>query len=135
MADEITTNATPATVTEATVTAPKEKKKRAPKGSKTVAPAAAVAVPAKTSKPRVARAGAVEPAVSVKSPVTKSPVKSAPAKTAPKPAVKASKVSVAKVDDFADLIQLEAENKKLRVALAAKLRAENADLRKRLETK
>jgi hypothetical protein len=31
-----------------------------------------------------------------------------------------------------DLIQLEEENKRLRAALAEKLRAENADLRKRL---
>ncbi|MGO6819229.1 hypothetical protein [Rhizobium brockwellii] len=35
-------------------------------------------------------------------------------------------------NEFADLIQLEEENKQLRKALADKLRAENADLRKRL---
>ncbi|UJW77758.1 SyrB-like regulator [Rhizobium sp. SL42] len=35
-------------------------------------------------------------------------------------------------DEFADLIQLEEENKTLRKALADKLRQENSDLRKRL---
>ena len=35
-------------------------------------------------------------------------------------------------DEMADLIMLEAENKRLRQALAEKLRAENADLRKKL---
>ncbi|AHK47191.1 putative SyrB-like regulator (plasmid) [Ensifer adhaerens OV14] len=36
------------------------------------------------------------------------------------------------MDEMADLIQLEEENKRLRKTLADKLRAENADLRKRL---
>jgi len=36
------------------------------------------------------------------------------------------------LDDIADLRQLEEENARLRKALAEKLRAENADLRKRL---
>jgi hypothetical protein len=36
------------------------------------------------------------------------------------------------MDEFADLIALEAENQKLRRSLAEKLRAENADLRKKL---
>jgi hypothetical protein len=36
-------------------------------------------------------------------------------------------------DEMADLIALEEENQKLRKTLAEKLRAENADLRKRLE--
>ncbi|QFI69477.1 hypothetical protein EKH55_4603 [Sinorhizobium alkalisoli] len=35
-------------------------------------------------------------------------------------------------DDLADLVQLEEENQRLRKLLAEKLRAENADLRKRL---
>ena len=39
---------------------------------------------------------------------------------------------VAALDEMADLIQLEEENKRLRKTLAEKLRAENADLRKRL---
>jgi hypothetical protein len=36
------------------------------------------------------------------------------------------------LDEMADLIQLEEENKRLRMALAEKLRTENAHLRKRL---
>ncbi|WDZ81595.1 SyrB-like regulator (plasmid) [Ensifer adhaerens] len=36
------------------------------------------------------------------------------------------------LDDIADLLQLEEENARLRKALAEKLRAENAELRKRL---
>jgi cell shape-determining protein MreC len=40
--------------------------------------------------------------------------------------------STAVVDEFADLLQLEEENQRLRKQLAEKLRAENADLRKRL---
>jgi len=39
---------------------------------------------------------------------------------------------VAAIDEMTDLIQLEEENRNLRKALAEKLRAENADLRKRL---
>jgi putative transposase len=39
---------------------------------------------------------------------------------------------VVAIDEMADLIQLEEENKRLRKALSEKLRAENADLRKRL---
>jgi hypothetical protein len=37
------------------------------------------------------------------------------------------------IDEMADLLQLEEENKRLRRLLAEKLRAENADLRKRLK--
>jgi putative transposase len=40
--------------------------------------------------------------------------------------------AISATDEMADLIQLEAENKRLRLALAEKLRVENADLRKRL---
>ena len=36
------------------------------------------------------------------------------------------------IDEMADLLQLEEENQRLRKLLAEKLRAENADLRKRL---
>jgi hypothetical protein len=59
--------------------------------------------------------------------------KRAPVKRAPKAAVQAATTpSVAAVDEFADLLQLEEENQRLRKLLAEKLRAENADLRKRL---
>ena len=39
---------------------------------------------------------------------------------------------VTAIDEMADLIQLEQENQRLRKALSEKLRAENADLRRRL---
>jgi len=57
----------------------------------------------------------------------------APVKRAPKVVQAATAPSVAAtVDEFADLLQLEEENQRLRKLLAEKLRAENADLRKRL---
>jgi cell shape-determining protein MreC len=58
--------------------------------------------------------------------------KRAPVKTAPKVAQAPTAPSVAAADEFADLLQLEEENQRLRKLLAEKLRAENADLRKRL---
>lgn len=58
--------------------------------------------------------------------------KRAPAKRAPKTVQTATAPSTAAVDEFADLLQLEEENQRLRKLLAEKLRAENADLRKRL---
>jgi hypothetical protein len=50
------------------------------------------------------------------------------AKTAQAPAA----TPMAVIDDMADLLQLEEENRSLRKQLSEKLRAENADLRKRL---
>jgi hypothetical protein len=44
----------------------------------------------------------------------------------------AAKASGQVIDEIGDLLQLEEENKRLRKTLADKLRAENADLRKRL---
>jgi hypothetical protein len=54
----------------------------------------------------------------------------AKANAAPKTSKPAAPVSLS--DDLADLLQLEEENKRLRKTLAEKLRAENADLRKRI---
>ena len=45
---------------------------------------------------------------------------------------RSAKAHLPAIDEMADLIQLEEENKGLRKTLADKLRAENADLRKRL---
>jgi len=61
-----------------------------------------------------------------------------PAKKAAKGAGKtsaqkqATPVAAPVLDDITDLLQLEDENARLRKTLAEKLRAENADLRKRL---
>jgi hypothetical protein len=54
--------------------------------------------------------------------------KRAPVKRAAKAVQAATAPSVAAVDDFADLLQLEEENQRLRKQLSEKLRAENADL-------
>jgi putative transposase len=115
----------------------KEKKTRAPRKPKTVAEAVAdisVSAPVKktrgpskkaltTSVPVAAEAAAKAPA----------PIKKATAAKA-QPAKRAPKVEAAPVDTdgFADLLKLEEENQKLRKELSGKLRAENADLRKKL---
>jgi putative transposase len=49
-----------------------------------------------------------------------------------KPVDQGDEKPVAAGDELADLVQLEAENQRLRKILAEKLRAENAELRKRL---
>jgi len=56
----------------------------------------------------------------------------APVERAPKDARTATTSRVPAGDEIADLLQLELENKRLRRLLVDKLRAENADLRKRL---
>ena len=138
MADENDTGAsTEVVATDTPATTPAPKKQRAPRREKV---AAEVAVPTDTvvKSKRVyrkksdliaaeAKPAAVETPVKAKG-ITKLPAKS---KAAPAPEKK-SAAPVAALDDIADLIQLEEENKKLRKSLADKLRAENADLRKRL---
>jgi hypothetical protein len=68
--------------------------------------------------------------------VAEKPSKSTARSAAGSTAVDTSTESVASEvepsDDFADLIKLEEENKSLRKQLSEKLRAENAELRKRL---
>ena len=60
------------------------------------------------------------------------PVEPAAPKLAPKADQIAGDAAASAGDEMADLLQLEAENQKLRKMLAEKLRAENADLRKKL---
>ena len=94
-------------------------------------------------KPKVA----AEAAASIDMAASEKPVKKTRAKrgtktvaakpskaTAPTPTVPTEVASsaVEPSDGFADLIKLEEENKSLRKQLSEKLRAENADLRKRL---
>jgi hypothetical protein len=69
-----------------------------------------------------------KPRVSVDS----TPVEPAAPKLAPTPDQIADDAATSAGDEMADLLQLEAENQKLRKMLAEKLRAENADLRKKL---
>ncbi|NKM21054.1 transcriptional regulator [Rhizobium laguerreae] len=59
--------------------------------------------------------------------------KRAPLRRAPKGVQTAPAAPMTAIDEMADLLQLEEENQRLRKLLAEKLRAENADLRKRLK--
>jgi hypothetical protein len=117
MADENDASPTSETLTtDAPAVVPIIKKQRAPRRSKAAIEAAFSAASAattmkatkKTGSRGTRKAGAVGQA-------------KAPATT-----------SLNAADEMADLIQLEEENKQLRKTLSEKLRAENADLRKRL---
>jgi hypothetical protein len=108
---------------DAPVAAKKQRKPRAKKNS--VVATTAESAPAGTDgrkkrgrKPRVS----VDP----------TPVEPAAPKPAPTPDRIADDAATSAGDEMADLLQLEAENQKLRKMLAEKLRAENADLRKKL---
>ncbi|EJZ18552.1 transcriptional regulator (plasmid) [Rhizobium sp. Pop5] len=133
MADETdtTTKADGPTVIE-TPTAPK--KQRKPRAKKAVAlqtpsadaaaePAAALAG-ASGGKRRRRKTKVIEAAASAKR---------APVRRAPKAVQTAPTAPMTAIDEMADLLQLEEENQRLRKLLAEKLRAENADLRKRLK--
>ncbi len=107
-----------------TVAAPK--KTRAPRQAKATTAPAAKADPVKRGK-RTAKAP-VETASKAADTTKKTP-KAAQSKPAP---AKTVSTPTSTGDDFADLMQLEDENKQLRKALADKLRGENADLKKKL---
>lgn len=117
---------------------PKEKKTRTPRKPKIATQAVvdvSVSAPAKKTRgPGKKSAASVVPptaAPTAKASVVAKKVavaKAQPAKRAPRQAATAAHVA----DGFADLIKLEEENQKLRKALSEKLRAENADLRKKL---
>lgn len=115
----------------------KEKKARAPRKPKPAAEGIAdtsISAPVKKTrgpgkkKAATSAPGAAETAVTSGRAKKATPAKARPAKPAPQ------KVEVAPIetDGFADLLKLEEENQKLRKALSDKLRAENADLRKKL---
>jgi hypothetical protein len=102
------------------------KKQRKPRAKKTsVAATTAESATAGTDGPK--KRGR-KPRVSVDS----TPVGHAAPKLAPTPDRIADDAATLAGDEMADLLQLEAENQKLRKMLAEKLRAENADLRKKL---
>lgn len=134
MADDTTieTAATP----EALATAPVEKKTRKPRTPKPAAAeagtvditAASAEKPAK--KTRAKRGSKTAPVKAEKSAIE--PKKAATSAPRAKAAATAPAVSLEAIDDIADLIKLEEENKQLRKELSEKLRSENADLRKRL---
>jgi putative transposase len=121
---------------------PREKKTRAPRKPKAVAEAVvdtSVSAPVKkTRAPRkqTAASNAPDPVAVVP---TAKPKASATAKKPTASKAQLAKAAPQKVqttptepDGFADLLKLEEENQKLRQALSEKLRAENADLRKKL---
>ncbi|MGR8965010.1 transcriptional regulator (plasmid) [Rhizobium leguminosarum] len=133
MADETETitNANVPTVVETPIAPKKQRKPRAKKAAALeTAPADAAAEPAAAltgaggGKRRGRKAKVIEAASSAK-----------PARVsrAPKAEQTASAAPMAAIDEMADLLQLEEENQRLRKLLAEKLRAENADLRKRLK--
>ncbi|QKK28008.1 transcriptional regulator [Rhizobium hidalgonense] len=107
------------------------KKVRKPRNEKVVPATAPVAVSAEPAVASGAAAGKQKRGRKAKSDEGTLSAKRAPVKRAPK-AVPTAPAPVAAVDEVADLLQLEEENQRLRKLLAEKLRAENADLRKRL---
>jgi putative transposase len=115
-------------------TAPATKKQRAPRVKKAAAEAKVKSSPSKTaevSNGRKKRGGngvEVAPAVTVE-PVAVKRRSNGATKKQPGAVVSAP---ASASDEMAGLLQLEEENKRLRKTLADKLRAENADLRKKL---
>lgn len=130
MADETMTETNVAT--EALAVAPAEKKTRkprAPKAAAKIATSDVTASPAEqpVKKTRAKRGSKIAPLKAEKAAVE--PNKA----STPKPRAKGdAPAPVAPVDDIAELIKLEEENKQLRKELSDKLRSENAELRKRL---
>ncbi|CAN7770483.1 hypothetical protein LJR245_007509 [Rhizobium leguminosarum] len=116
----------------------KEKKTRAPRKPKTAAEAVAdtlVSAPVKKTRgPGKKKAATSAPSTAEPAAIASGRVKKATtAKAQPaKPAAQKAEVAPIETDGFADLLKLEEENQKLRKALSDKLRAENADLRKKL---
>ncbi|ARM92278.1 hypothetical protein RHEC894_PE00255 (plasmid) [Rhizobium sp. CIAT894] len=133
MADETdtATSADVPTVVETPIAPKKQRKPRAKKvaaletasSDATAEPAAALAGPG-SGRRRGRKVKAIESSASAKR---------APVRRAPKAVQAAPATPMTAIDEMADLLQLEEENQRLRKLLAEKLRAENADLRKRLK--
>ena len=125
MADENDTMTNAETTTVAATDVPKKQRKpRARKATPETASAEVAVEPAGGKQKRARKLKSVGNAVSTKR---------APVRRASKVAKTATAMPAAAIDEMADLLQLEEENQKLRKLLAEKLRAENADLRKRLK--
>lgn len=108
------------------------KKQRKPRAKKAAPETASVTVSAEPPAASSAAAGKQKRGRKAKSDEGSAIAKRVPVKRAPRAVQTATTPTVAAVDEFADLLQLEEENQRLRKLLAEKLRAENADLRKRL---
>lgn len=130
MPDEIETPTAPQTI--AVAEPRKQRKPRTPRTAAASAPTEAAVAQKKTRRKR-GEAAAIVAATSSASTRGKSGAGAkVPGKRGPRKASAAAPSNAVSGDDFADLMQLETENQKLRKELAEKLRAENADLRKRL---
>lgn len=103
------------------------KKQRKPRAKKNVAETASAEVAA-ASAPEKPRRGRKPKSDASASSAERTPVK----RTATARPTPSAQPTVA-LDEMADLLQLEEENQRLRRLLAEKLRAENADLKKRLK--
>lgn len=133
MADDTTLETTPTTETP-TATAV-EKKTRKPRTPKVEAEAATSDVSAQAVEKPAKKTRAKWGSKIVATKAGKSAAESKKVTTPPQRAqieASAPTASVEVIDDIADLIRLEEENKQLRKQLSEKLRTENADLRKRL---
>ena len=107
----------------------KQRKPRAKKAAAEMGSVEAATEPAATSN---ASAGKQKRGRKAKSDGGATRAKRVPVGRGPKAVQTATAPSPAAIDEMADLLQLEEENRRLRKLLAEKLRAENADLRKRL---
>lgn len=113
--------------------APEPKKRRGPRAKSQPLDAASdssVGEPAAASKHKTATSARVKKTKADTS-QAKASAKQPRKPRGSKPAATAN-FAVASGDEFADLLQLEEENRSLRKQLAEKLRTENADLRRRL---
>lgn len=133
MAEETNTVVSPETVSADTAPSTPEKKRRGPRANSASLDAATGDISAKTPdnkkatrKTRVKQAKSAPPTSEANAPAKKPRTTRAPTSIAE------AKSPVIAGDEMADLLQLEEENRNLRKLLAEKLRAENADLRKRL---
>lgn len=148
MADESNTGPIAAvTATEAEVKTPKAKKQRAPRRQKAVAVPVQAESKAAAAKPRRyseqergEKLKLIGTQVAAGTSTLRDAIKNAGIseqtyyqwKRAAKPADQKDEKAVQVSSGLADLVQLEEENQRLRKILAEKLRAENAELRKRL---
>ncbi|MGM4985964.1 MULTISPECIES: transcriptional regulator [Rhizobium] len=141
MADEIDTMTTTdaSAVAETPIATKKQRQPRAKKVSPQVASVDDAVEPAGTSagtpekQKRGRKAKSIEGAGTAKQAPVKRAPKAVPVALAAPTAPALPTATAEASDEMADLLQLEEENQRLRKLLAEKLRAENADLRKRLE--
>jgi len=141
MADDATMNPANVNSSDSAASAPKVKKTRAPRRAKAAAETSSATVvstpvkrtrgPGRKSKTATAPIEAKATEKSAKPAKAAAGTKGQGVKRGPRKVAAASVTN----DGFAELVQLEEENQKLRKALSDKLRSENADLRRKLGIK